>query len=129
MSDNVFPISGGGSSLVNDLVYINAGTDPLKGSYNGGDIWISKIGKMVTLTWNPMAHASSAAPTSLAGFIPVGYRPITTTRNVVVWSTTKIYRVDLFSNGTMSFSYGTMSTGTAIAETASPEGSISYYVL
>ena len=88
---------------------------------------IVKIGALVTLTWPSVAHTSDSTPASASGFIPAAYRPAYNLYNTYLSQGATVHRVNILSNGTLSFEYLNWS-GTLTAQTTTVAGSVSWVV-
>lgn len=81
-----------------------------------GDIEITKIGRVVILTFDIMSHDSSGTPTSAVGVIPAEFRPPATTSEMYL-NAPVTYRVTAATDGTILFAYrdwaGTVSNQTS----------------
>ena len=93
-----------------------------------GSIYLTKIGRTVTMTWNALSHASLAVPASSSGLIPAAYRPASNLEDVYqfVSSGPTICKILMYATGTIAFTYYNSATGAGVSMTSTFAGSFSW---
>ena len=85
------------------------------------------VGKLVTIGWPNLTHASSATPSTVAGCIPSHIRPVGFTNNCYLANTAVVRRLEAASDGSLGFQF-TDYAGSPSAQTATAQGSITYII-
>lgn len=95
------------------------------GDFTGGTIYVSKVGRSVTISWANLNHPGSSHPFSAVGAIPAAYLPITTANNGYYQGVNASRMATIGTNGQVDFFYYDGS-GTAVIDTVTNFGTISY---
>lgn len=90
-----------------------------------GTIYLARVGRLVTMTWANLTHASDNSPSSSFGILPSGYRPYGTDINNIYFNFQNSRRVYVSGSGIISFYYYDY-TGTAVALTGTGPGTVSW---
>lgn len=97
------------------------------GDFSAGQpvLRISRVNKLVTLSWENLAHTSGAEPQSATGFIPVAFRPSHEVANLYNFNGSIVRRARITSAGFFILLYRDWA-GTGTAQTSSDNGTMSW---
>jgi hypothetical protein len=95
------------------------------GDFTGGTIRWVRMGKLVTISFEGLTHASDASPFTTGGIIPAAIRPTVDTNNAHVAVNSLVQNVTVLASGTLGTQYFDWA-GLSVATSASLSGSISY---
>lgn len=100
----------------------------LDNNFTTGNLYISRIGNVVTITEDASpAHASNANPASSTGLIPVGFRPISEVEQQYAYESSGASMIVVKTDGTWTHEYyDTAGASTARGNSGGHIGSISY---
>ena len=96
------------------------------GNMTSGTVRWAQVGKVVTISWENLAHPSLNVAYT-AAIIPVALRPSTTFGTVYYFSDSAVYRVVVIPGGNLQFSYRNWA-GAAIILAGTSFGTISYAI-
>lgn len=103
---------------------INTGFAP-GGSFTSGAVYVAKVGRIVTLTFQSLGHANLSNPSSTAGILSAEYRPLIDTRTTYKTETNFIRDISVTNAGTIQMFYLDYA-GSTTSTTSTGAGSISY---
>jgi hypothetical protein len=90
---------------------------------------LTRIGNVVTLYWQNLAHSSSSDPATAAGVLPLEWRPDDAVKQVYAVSSTGItFQIQVSTAGTITFQYRTAAGATSARTNTNNGSSISWIV-
>jgi hypothetical protein len=99
------------------------------GSFTGGTIRFSKVGRLVTASVTSLpTHASLSSVVSATNLVPSWAIPSSTKRNVYLMTSNAIYQISITSSGQVAFLYYDGALAPVNRVDSNENGSVSYLV-